>query len=99
VSFLPKPIDKGNMEPNLRESMAISWTVVIVEPPPSSGTLTFRRLDSEPLRCQKGTVSGGTAVSLREVGERPMDRAESFSEEPVGLTRATGLFDEDEGQS
>lgn len=61
------------------ESMATSWTVVMVLP--SSGTLTFRRLDSEPLRCQKGRDSGGKAVSLREVGERPMDRAVSLSED------------------
>lgn len=39
----------------IRESIGISWTVVIVGP--SSGTLTFRLLAREPLRCQKGTVS------------------------------------------
>lgn len=77
--------------------MAISWTVVMV--PPSSGTLTFRRLDSEPLRCQKGTLSGGTAVSLSEVGDLPIDKADSFSEEVAGFTRPTGLFDADVGHS
>jgi hypothetical protein len=82
---------------HLRESMAISCTVVIV--PPSSGTLTFRRLDSEPLRCQKGTLSAGTAVSLSEVGERPIDRADSLSEDNVGLTSPTGLLDDGTGHN
>jgi len=78
--------------------MAVSWTVVIVLP--SSGTLTFRRLDSEPLRCQKGTLSGGTEVSLREVGDRPIDRADSFSAEATGLIIASGALDGDvDGQS
>ena len=90
----------GTME-YLRESMAISWTVVIV--PPSSGTLTFRRLDSEPLRCQNGTLSGGMAVSLREVGERPIDSADSLSEDKLGdklgLVGPTGLFDDGNGNS
>lgn len=59
--------------------MGISWTVVMVFP--SSGTLTLRLLDKEPVRCQKGReLSGGRAVSLREVGERPAERAASLSE-------------------
>ena len=54
--------------------------------PDSSGTLTFRLLDIEPARCQKGTVSGKVAVSLRDVLERPTDRAASFSDgDPTGL--------------
>lgn len=74
--------------------MAISWTVVIVLP--NSGTLTFRRLDSEPLRCQNGRFSRGTAVSLSEVGDRPIDRADNLSsdaDEADGLIMPTGLLD------
>lgn len=78
--------------------MAVSWTVAMVLP--SSGTLTFRRLDSEPLRCQKGRLSGGTEVSLREVDDRPIDRAVSFSAEATGLMEAVGFLDgDDDGQS
>lgn len=77
--------------------MAVSCTVVIVLP--SSGTLTFRLLESEPLRCQKGTVSDWTAVSLNEVEERPTERAESLSEDSLGRASPTGLFDVCEGQS
>jgi hypothetical protein len=80
---------------HLRESTAISWTVVIVLP--SSGTLTLRRLDSDPLRCQKGMLSGGTEVSLSEVGDRPIDRADSFSADATGLIRAGGLLEDDRG--
>lgn len=72
------------------ESMAISWTVVMVFP--SSGTLTFLRLDNEPARCQNGTLSGKTAVSLREVEERPTARAASLSEEVFVFDSPTGLF-------
>jgi len=65
---------------------------------PSSGTLTFLLLDNEPARCQKGRlVSGRTAVSLREVEERPTARAASLSEERLGFDRPTGLLAE--GQS
>lgn len=68
----------------LRESTSISCTVVIV--PESSGTLTLRLLDIEPERCQKGSVSVGTAVSLSDVAERPADKAASLSEgDPTGL--------------
>lgn len=69
--------------------------------PPSSGTLIFRRLDSEPLRCQKGTDSSGTAVSLSEVGERPMDSAVSLSEDRfvlVDIEDGTGVLDEVENE-
>ena len=82
---------------DIRESMAISWTVVIVLL--SSGTLTFRLLESEPLRCQKGTLSGWAAVSLNEVEERTTARAESLSEEWLGRMRPTGLLDICDGQS
>lgn len=52
----------------------------------SSGTLTFLLLDIEPARCQNGTVSGRTAVSLSDVPERPTDSAASLSEDdPTGL--------------
>src|SRR5690349_19241273 len=51
-----------NQDVNLRESMAISCTVVMVFP--SSGTLTLRLLANELVRCQNGTLSGRTAVSL-----------------------------------
>jgi len=65
---------------------------------PSSGTLTFLLLDNEPARCQKGRlVSDKTAVSLREVEERPTARAASLSEEWLGLDSPTGLLAE--GQS
>lgn len=77
--------------------MAVSWTVVIVLP--SSGTLTFRLLESEPLRCQKGTDSCWTTVSLNEVGERPIDRAVSLSEGEFVRVNPTGLLDGCEGQS
>lgn len=79
--------------------MAVSWTVVMVLP--SSGTLTFRRLDSEPLRCQNGTLSEGTEVSLKEVGDRPIDRADNFSAEATGLMDAVWFLDgdDDDGQS
>ena len=66
---------------------------------PSSGTLTFRRRASEPLRCQKGTVSWVTTVSLSEVGERPMDNADSLSDEKVGRDWPRGLLNEAEGQN
>jgi hypothetical protein len=77
---------------SLRESIAISCTVVMVFP--SSGTLTFLLLDKEPVRCQKGTLSGTTAVSLSEVEERPTARAASFSvEADVSFNPTpTGLF-------
>lgn len=62
---------------------------------PSSGTLIFRLLDRELLRCQKGTGSGKTAVSLSEVEERPIDRANCLSDDAVevkgGLLSPTGL--------
>ena len=77
--------------------MAASCTVVIVFP--SSGTLILRLRASEPLLCQKGTVSRETAVSLNDVGERPMDRAESLSEEKLRRDRPTGLLDCCEGHS
>jgi hypothetical protein len=80
---------------HLRESMADSCTVVIVLP--SSGTLTLRLLDKEPLRCQKGRLSAGTAVSLSEVGERPIDKADSLSEDWLGRSSPTGLLETDEG--
>jgi hypothetical protein len=65
---------------NLRESIDISWTVVMVLP--SSGTLTFLLRDKDPVRCQKGKLlSGSTAVSLREVDERPAERAANLSED------------------
>lgn len=52
----------------------------------SSGTLTFLLLDIEPARCQNGTVSGRTAVSLSDVPERPTERAASLSDDdPTGL--------------
>lgn len=68
--------------------------------PPSSGTLIFRRLASELPRCQNGTESGLAAVSLSEVGERPIERAVSLSADNVGRIRPTGLLDAaDDGQS
>lgn len=70
--------------------MAISWTVVMVLP--SSGTLTFLLLDNDPLRCQNGTLSGKTAVSLSEVEDRPTDSAASLSEELLAFDSPTGLF-------
>ena len=70
--------------------MANSWTVVMVFP--SSGTLTFLLLDSEPVRCQKGRVSGRTAVSLREVDDRPTESAASFSNEELDFDCPTGLL-------
>lgn len=82
---------------NLRESIGISWTVVMVVP--SSGTLTFRLRASELLRCQKGTVSWVTTVSLREVGDRPMDKADSLSEEKMARDWVTGLLEEADGQN
>lgn len=52
----------------------------------SSGTLIFLLLDIEPARCQNGTDSGRTAVSLSDVPERLTDSAASLSEDsPVGL--------------
>lgn len=66
---------------------------------PSSGTLTFRLRASEPLLCQKGTVSLVTAVSLIEVDERPIERADSLSEEKLRRDNPTGLLDWCEGQS
>jgi hypothetical protein len=78
---------------NLRESSGISWTVVMVVP--SSGTLTLRLLDKEPVRCQKGRLfSERTAVSLREVGERPAARAATLSAEWVDFEASPGLFAE-----
>ena len=59
---------------------------------PSSGTLTFLLLDNDPLRCQKGTLSGKTAVSLREVEDRATESAASLSEEWFGFDGPTGLF-------
>jgi hypothetical protein len=61
----------------------------------------LRRLDKEPLRCQNGKLSGGgeTAVSLSDVGERPMDRADNFSKEALGLINAGGLLIVGEGHS
>lgn len=78
------------------ESMDISCTVVIVLP--SSGTLTFLLLDKDPVRCQKGRLlSGSTAVSLRDVEDRPAERAANLSEDWFGLDNPIGLFAE--GQS
>lgn len=79
---------------NLRESSGISWTVVMVVP--SSGTLTLRLLEREPVRCQKGRLfSDRTAVSLREVGERPAARAVTLSEEEwLDFDECPGLFAE-----
>lgn len=52
----------------------------------SSEILTFLLLDIEPARCQNGTDSGRTAVSLSDVPERPTDRAASLSDDsPAGL--------------
>jgi hypothetical protein len=85
------------IQANVRESMAISCTVVMVLL--SSGTLTFRLRESEPLRCQKGTLSGWAALSLIDVEERVTARAESLSEEWLGRTSPTGLFDIADGQS
>jgi hypothetical protein len=75
----------------LRESIAASCTVVMVLP--SSGTLTLRRRANPLLRCQNGTLSGSTAVSLKEVEERPTDRAASLSEVEVFLGCPTGLLE------
>jgi hypothetical protein len=52
---------------------------------PSSGTLTLRRLANALERCQNGTLSGNTAVSLSEVEERPTERAEILSKEELFL--------------
>jgi hypothetical protein len=52
---------------------------------PSSGTLTLRRLANEPERCQKGTLSGRTAVSLSEVDDRPTERAASLSKDELNF--------------
>jgi hypothetical protein len=39
-------------------------------------------------------------VSLREVGDRPIDRADSFSAEATGLMEAVEFLDgDDDGQS
>ena len=74
----------GERREYLRESMHISCTVVIVAV--SSVMLTFLLLDNEPVRCQKGVLSDNTAVSLREVADRPADRAAILSEGfPMGL--------------
>lgn len=86
---------RGGRPGMVGESTAISWTVVMVLP--SSGTLIFRLLDNELARCQNGRLSDGTAVSLREVDDRPTERAASLSEEVFGLDWPTGLFDD--GQS
>lgn len=60
---------------------------------PSSGTLTFLLLDKDPVRCQKGKLlSGNTAVSLREVAERPAERAASLSEDSGCFGSPTGLL-------
>jgi hypothetical protein len=64
---------------------------------PSSGTLTLRRRANALLRCQNGTLSGSTAVSLSEVEERPTERAEILSKEELFLGCPTGLLEE--GQS
>jgi hypothetical protein len=64
---------------------------------PSSGTLTLRRLANALERCQNGTLSGNTAVSLSEVEERPTERAAILSKEELFLTWPTGLLDD--GQS
>jgi hypothetical protein len=71
---------------------------------PSSGTLTLRRRANALVRCQNGTLSGKTAVSLNEVEERPTERAAILSEEGLFLDSPTGLLDdeddeEDDGQS
>jgi hypothetical protein len=76
---------------DLRESIAASCTVVMVFP--SSGTLTLRRRANPLLRCQNGTLSGSTAVSLKEVEERPTERAASLSEEEAFLSCPTGLLE------
>jgi hypothetical protein len=90
----------GGLPGMVGESMAVSWTVAMVPfVPPSSGTLILRRLASELPRCQNGTASGLAAVSLSEVGERPIERAVSLSEDSVGRTRPIGLLDADDGQS
>lgn len=60
---------------------------------PSSGTLTLRRLANEPVRCQNGTLSGNTAVSLSEVEERPTERAASLSKDEFDFDIPTGLLD------
>lgn len=64
---------------------------------PSSGTLTFRRLANELVRCQNGTLSDNTAVSLSEVEERPTARAASLSKDELDFDPPTGL--RDAGQS
>jgi hypothetical protein len=69
----------GQSEWHLRESIHISCTVTIVAV--SSVMLTFLLLDNEPVRCQKGVLSDRTAVSLREVADRPADKAAILSEE------------------
>jgi hypothetical protein len=70
---------KARTEKYLRESIHISCTVAIVAV--SSVMLTFLLLDNEPVRCQKGVLSDSTAVSLREVADRPADKAAILSEE------------------
>lgn len=78
---------------DLRESRGISWTVVMVLP--SSGTLTLRLRDREPVRCQKGRLfSERRAVSLSEVGERPAARAVTLSAEWLVFEPRAGLFAE-----
>jgi hypothetical protein len=77
---------------NLRESIAISCTVVMVVLP-SSGTLTLRRLANALVRCQNGTLSGRTAVSLNEVEERPTERAAILSKEVLFFCSPTGLLE------
>jgi hypothetical protein len=52
---------------------------------PSSGTLTLRRLANALVRCQNGTLSGNTAVSLNEVEERPTERAAVLSKDELFL--------------
>jgi hypothetical protein len=60
---------------------------------PSSGTLTLRRRASEPVRCQNGTLSGRTAVSLREVEERATERAAILSKDGLDFWCPRGLLD------
>lgn len=60
---------------------------------PSSGTLTLRLLANEPVRCQNGTLSGRTAVSLSEVEDRPAERAASLSKDELNFAMPTGLLD------
>ena len=83
---------RGGLPGIVGESIAISWTVVIVLP--SSGTLTFIRLDKEPVHCQNSILSGNTAVSLSEVGDRPTDRAASLSVDELNFVVPSGLLDD-----